>query len=390
MSHMLNVRKLYAIRFFYNLIPAYVIERLFWEARGMSIQMVVYTEIIFALTVVLLEVPTGIMADKWGRKHMMILCAFLGCIEFLLLLYAEEFWHFALVVFLAAIGMSASSGAETALLYDSLLAEGKESSFEKYLGRLQAVDIISITIAALCGSVLASHYGFEFNYWISFISMLVALFVTCSLIEPRQQVDEDEHIPIRVYLTASVQIFKENKGILLVLLSGMVTGAAISFLDEFWQIYLDRLDIPLLYFGLFSAATFLVRLPGNLFAYKLKDHFSYRLLILMITGFMTGGFIYISIIYDVSSLGVIFIICLFAGIIEPLAAGYLHHRVGSSMRATVGSFQSLGENVVLIGIGLGFGYFSTKWDIFGGYGFIACVCSVYFFYFLFASKEAVE
>ncbi|WP_256257485.1 MULTISPECIES: hypothetical protein [unclassified Paenibacillus] len=96
----------------------------------MTIQTVVYAEIIFALTIVAAEVPTGIAADKWGRKAMIVAASFLGCCEFLILLYAAEFWHFALVVFLAAIGSSASSGAEEALLYDSLLAEGRESEFE--------------------------------------------------------------------------------------------------------------------------------------------------------------------------------------------------------------------------------------------------------------------
>lgn len=76
MTYSKNIRRLYAIRFFHNLIPAYVIERLFWEQRGMTIQMVVFTEIIYAITVVLLEVPSGIAADKWGRKRMMVLNAF--------------------------------------------------------------------------------------------------------------------------------------------------------------------------------------------------------------------------------------------------------------------------------------------------------------------------
>jgi len=71
-----NIWKLYAIRFFHNLIPAYVIERLFWEQRGMTIQMVVYTEIIYAITVVLLEIPTGIIADKWSRKKMIMVETF--------------------------------------------------------------------------------------------------------------------------------------------------------------------------------------------------------------------------------------------------------------------------------------------------------------------------
>ena len=389
MSYRSNVWKLYAIRFFYNLIPAYVIERLFWEERGMTIQMVVYAEIIFAITVVLLEVPTGIIADKWGRKHMIVLSALLGCCEFLILVYATEFWHFALVVFLAAIGSSASSGAEDALLYDSLLSAREEQFFEKYVGRLNALDISSIMLAALCGSVLAGRFGYAFNYWVSFVSMLVSLCLTLMLVEPAGSRNEenDRQIPVRVYFTASLRLFRENKGVLLVVLSGMVTGAAINFIDEFWQTYLDRLGVPVIYFGLFSASLFLIRLPGNMMAYKLKSRFSYRLLLSGVTAVLALCFIYISIIKDYSGLAVIFIICLSAGMIEPLAAGYLHHRIDSSMRATMGSFQSLGENAILIVTGLGFGFFSSKYDVFGGYGFIGMVCSVFFVYFTFASNK---
>lgn len=389
MSYMPNVWKLYAIRFFYNLIPAYVIERLFWEERGMTIQMVVYAEIIFAITVVLLEVPTGIIADKWGRKHMIVLSALLGCCEFLILVYATEFWHFALVVFLAAIGSSASSGAENALLYDSLLSARKEQSFEKYLGRLNALDISSIMLAALCGSLLADRFGYAFNYWISFVSMLVSLCITLMLVEPAggRHGENDQQIPVHVYITASLRLFRDNKGVLLVVLSGMVTGAAINFIDEFWQTYLDRLGIPVIYFGLFSAAMFLIRLPGNIMAYMLLSRFSYRLLLSGVTAVLALCFIYLSIIKDYSGLAAMFFICLFAGMIEPLAAGYLHHRIDSSMRATMGSFQSLGENAVLILTGLGFGYFSSKYDVFGGYGFIGIICSVFFIYFIFASKK---
>jgi MFS family permease len=391
MGYMPNVWKLYAIRFFYNLIPAYVIERLFWEERGMTIQMVVFTEIIFAVTIVLLEIPTGIMADKWGRKHMIVLSALLGCFEFLILVYATEFWHFALVVFLAAIGSSASSGAESALLYDSLASEGKAQSFEKYVGRMNALDISSIMIAALCGSFLAGRYGYSFNYWISFVSMLVSLCFTLMLVEPAgsKQEDEDDQIPIKVYMSASLRLFRENKGVLLVVLSGMVTGAAINFIDEFWQTYLDRLGIPVIYFGLFSAALFLVRLPGSMMAYRLKNKFNYRFLLAGVTAVLAVCFIYLSVIKDFSGLAAMFIICLLAGMVEPLAAGYLHHRIDSKMRATMGSFQSLGENAVLIITGLGFGYFSSKYDVFGGYGFIGIVCGVFFIYFTFASKKII-
>jgi MFS family permease len=390
MNYKLNIWKLYAIRFFYNLIPAYVIERLFWEQRGMTIQMVVYTEIIFAITVVLLEVPTGIIADKWGRKKMIVLSTLLECFMFLILVFATEFWHFAAAIFLAGIARSASSGSENAMLYDSLLQNGQEQAFEKYLGRLNVCDFTAAIIAALCGSLLASRYGFELNYWISFVSMLVSVCVSLMLVETAVKSKSDESTEIKEHIKASVRFFRKHPGVYLVVLSGMVTGAALSFIDEFWQLYLNRLEIPVLYSGLFSAAIMIVRLPGNIIAYVIKSRFRYRTILSGVTAIFAVGFIYISVIKDYTSLVAIFLICLLSGIIEPITTGYLHHRINSSMRATIDSFQSLGLNVVLIITGLGFGYFSSKFDVFGGYGFIACICVAFFVYFLIASKETIE
>ena len=55
MGYLRNIKKLYIMSFFHSLIPAYVIERLFWQQRGMNVQMVIYAEIIYALTVTLLR-----------------------------------------------------------------------------------------------------------------------------------------------------------------------------------------------------------------------------------------------------------------------------------------------------------------------------------------------
>ncbi|MBD1379795.1 MFS transporter [Metabacillus arenae] len=390
MNYMDNIWKLYANRFFYNLIPAYVIERLFWEQRGMSIQMVVYTEIIFAITVVLLEVPTGIIADKWGRKKMIVLSALLECFMFLILLFATEFWHFAAAIFLAGIGRSASSGSENAMLYDSLLLSGNEQSFEKYLGRLNVWDFTSAIIAAMCGSFLANRFGFELNYWISFVSMLVSVCAAMTLVDPFVKSSTDEQVEIKTYIKASVFFFRKNPGVCLVVLSGMVTGAALNFIDEFWQLYLNRLEIPVIYFGLFSAGIMFIRVPGNLFAHVLKKRFNCRTLLSVVTAVFAAGFFYLSVMKDYTGLAVIFLICLFSGIIEPLSNGYLHHRIDSSMRATIDSFQSLGLNAVLIVSGLGFGFLSSKFDIFGGYGFLGLACGVFFVYFVIASKKVVE
>ena len=390
MNYMQNVWKLYAVRFFENLIPAYVIERLFWEQRGMTIQMVVYTEIIYAITIVLFEIPTGIIADKWSRKKMMVLNAFFGCCEICILIFATEFWHFAMVAFLAGVGRSARSGSENAILYDSLLRNGEAQSFEKHLGRLNACEFSAIILAALSGGLMANRFGFEFNYWVSMAGMFVSLCISLVLVEPDIKSETAMPIPIKEYIKISLRFFGKNPGVCLVLLSGMVTGAALNFIDEFWQLYINRLGIPVIYFGLFLAVLVFLRLPGSVIAYAMKNRFSYRFLLSGVVLVFAAGFLYLSVVKGYSSLVVIFLVCIVSGIIDPIATGYLHQRIDSSMRATIDSFQSLGLRAVLIIVGLGFGFFSSKLDIFGGYGFISFICGGFYIYFLVASKDIVQ
>jgi MFS family permease len=388
MNYMSNIWKLYAIRFFHNLIPAYVIERLFWEQRGMTIQMVVYTEIIYAITVVLLEIPTGIIADKWGRKRMMMLNAFFGCCEFMILIFANEFWHFAAAVFLAGIGRAACSGSENAILFDSLVSAGMEQQFEKSVGRLNVVDFAAVIIASLYGSIIAVYFGFEPNYWLSVGAMLVSLFISFSLIEPMVPSKAEKSTAIKEYIIVSFMFFKDNPCVCIVLLAGMVIGACMNFLDEFWQLYLSRLGIRVEYYGVFITVLVLLRLPGNMLASVMKSRFSYRNLLSGVLLVFTAGFLSLAIFRGYTGLAVISLIGLSSGIIEPLVSGYLHHRISdSSMRATLDSFQSLGLRAVLVIVGLGFGYFSSRYEIFGGYGFIAVICAVFLVCFRIITKK---
>jgi MFS family permease len=397
-----NIRKLYILRFFHSLIPAYVIERLYWEQRGMSIQEVVYTEIIYAVTIVLLEVPLGIAADKWGRKNLLILDAVLACFEFLLLLFATEFWHFALIVCLAGVGRSASSGAEDALLYDTLEAQGagQERRFEQLLGRLRACDISATIIAALCGSLLASRFELELNYWLSLGATLVSFIFTLALREPpraaaedpRSEAEGEQSAASTTYLRAAVKFFAVNPSVCLVVLSGMVLGVSVTFVEEFWQTYLDRAGIPVLWFGLFSAGIFLLQLPGSLLAHALVGRARYRTIITAVLIVFAIGFACLSATTAAPAAGLaaIGLICLAAGMTEPLVTGYVQHRAPSRVRATIGSFQSFGENAAMVIVGMGFGYFSMKHDIYGGFGTLAVLCGAFLVWFYAASRRRMD
>ncbi|WP_426452752.1 MFS transporter [Paenibacillus sp. S-38] len=385
-----NLGILFALRFFSSLIPAYVIERLYWQERGMTIGMVVYTEIIYAVTIILLEVPTGIAADRWGRKPMLVLGALLGCAEFLLLLYASSFWHFALVVFLAGISRSACSGAENAMLFDTLMQQGRASAFERQLGLLNVFDLSGAILAALSGSWLAGHYDLELNYWLSLGSAAAALLLTLLLVEPHAAHSGEAPMPFSHYVRASLRFFRSRRSLVPVLLSGMMAGSAVGFIDEFWQLYVNGIGLPVVAFGAVSAALMLLRLPGSLLAPWLVGRVGYRVLLVSVTVVCAAGFGTAAVSRDSAGLAALLAVCLFSGMMEPLVTGYLHHRADSSMRATIDSFQSLGLNAVHILTGLGFGALASRTDVFGGYGFVALVCTAFLLWFLAASRRIEE
>jgi MFS family permease len=379
-----NVNKLYVIIFFHNLIPAYVIERLFWEQRGMTVLMVVLCEIIYAVSIVIFEIPTGVFADKFGRKPLLVFGAVLSTFEFIILLFAYDFWTFALVVFLAGVSSACTSGAWNSLLYDSLVVVNKQAAFEKIVGRMNSLDFIGALVAALSGSVLANHYEFELNYILSATSMFLALFFTLFLKEPpRKRVDEKKtkQEPFLIYVRTALTFYKTNPILVSIIINAMAIGACITYLDEFWQLYLDEIGFTVMFFGVFSACIQLARIPGNLLAAYLLSYFKAERIILFILGTTSVGFIMTAIFPGAFGLFLIIFIFLGSGVIDPVVTGYLHHQTSSNIRATVESIQSLIESVITFAVGIGFGIIATNISVISGFIFLGGFSCLFFLVF---------
>ncbi len=381
-----NVNKLYLIIFFHNLTPAYVIERLFWEQRGMTVLMVVLCEIIYAVSIVIFEIPTGVFADKYGRKTLLVFGAVLSMFEFIILLFANHFWTFALVVFLAGISSACTSGAWNALLYDSLLTVKKQTSFEKIVGRMNSLDLIASLLAALSGSVLAKYFGFEFNYIVSAASMFLGLVLTILLKEPsrnrHQGTNEGKKGFFIVYVQKSISFYKTSPRVVSIITQAMGIAACITYLDEFWQLYLDEIGYSVLFFGLFSACISLARIPGNLLAAYLLTYFKAQSIIHFILGISTIGFFMTAIFPGIIGIIMIIFIFLASGVIDPVVTGYLHHHGNSEIRATIESIQSLFESIITFTVGIGFGIISSSFSILSGFIFLGAISCLFFFYYL--------
>ncbi|MDZ5710785.1 MFS transporter [Jeotgalibacillus haloalkalitolerans] len=365
-----NIKTLYVISFFFSLIPAYVIERLFWEMRGMSVLDVVLTEVIFGAVMLLMEVPSGVLADRIGRKPLIVTGVLFEGLMFAILLTADSFWQFGLAIAFAAAGAALLSGAENALLYDSLAAVNREERFDWHIGRLQAVRMVSLFIAAMSGSFLAVRVSLEVNYWLSLSSTLIAFLLTFLLKDVERKGDESEFTMAGQVIEA-VRFFKKQPALVYVLILGITVGLAAGFVEEFWQLYLVDAGISISFFGLFYGVILIVQIPGALAAHSLRKRFERGMLLKGVI--LTGAAALILSAVQVNWLGAAAIIffLLAAGMTEPLIMGALHEKADSRIRATIESFQSFVFNAVLIGAGTGFGYIATRFTLASGFLFLA-------------------
>jgi len=374
MSFEKNIRYLYAAMFFRKLMFAYAIERLFALERGMTVQLLVYTEIIYAITIVMLGVPSGILADKFGRKRLIVLGALFACFEFGVLIFAQGFWLFGLSALVAGFGGSFKSGTWNALLYDSLLSCGKQGEFEKYLGRMRAIDFTSTLIAVLSGAFIAHWAGFTFNYWLSVGSAVISLLLTLKLSEPPKHVHKaEEKAGIREIILSAVAFFKKHPDVLQMLIHVALIASVVNYVDEFWQVYLSDIHFPIMLFGIVSAMLTLIQMPGALLAAKLLNRFSHRTLIIFASFLASAGILWAAFAQHATGIIGIAGVCFAIALIEPVAAGYLHRRADPTARATIESIEVMFERLFTIGVGLLFGYLSTRFSIFTGFWMLGFV-----------------
>ena len=126
MNELNNNTKLFALfRVFFNCRFYYPIYLVMFLDFGLTISEFATLNLIWAIAIILLEVPSGALADHIGRKRLVILSAILMIGEISILIFTPVgspivFWMFVINRILSGAAEAAASGADEALAYDSI------------------------------------------------------------------------------------------------------------------------------------------------------------------------------------------------------------------------------------------------------------------------------
>jgi MFS family permease len=170
-----------ALSFAPIMIPVIV---LFWQQNGLDLFEIFLLQAVFAVAIVLLEVPTGLVADRVGKRTSLVwgmAIATLGMVAYAL---GTSFVTFAIAELLLALGLSFWSGAGSALLYDTLSALGREDDFRRIEGRTRAIQMVWFAACNLLGGFIGA-YSLRATVWLSCIGPLLGLLLALSLREVR-------------------------------------------------------------------------------------------------------------------------------------------------------------------------------------------------------------
>lgn len=156
---------------------------IYLAGKGMSLTQLGFLETIFHITSFAAEVPTGAIADIFGRRVSRIAGRALSLISVVLLLAANDFLWFAISFVFTALSYNLESGAGDALIYDSLKEIGKEDSYMKISGNKEVFYQTAGIISFLLGGYLAVM-SYDLAFTLTIIIGTVTFFQAFTFTEP--------------------------------------------------------------------------------------------------------------------------------------------------------------------------------------------------------------
>jgi len=357
-----NIALLYGFSFFDQFMIVIALWIPYLTTQGISMRQFMELQAVFAVVILIGEVPSGMLSDLWGRKKTLLLGATLKAVSFSFLPLWSSYEGFLVYHLIMGIALSMISGGDIALLYDSYLAaDGEPSRGTSILGNAKLAAQLGTTVSALLGgAVVTLSYGHLLwaNGILGWIPALLVLGVTeppAAHPRPKKWSSELKNVLATTLVGDGVTR--------LIFLNLVVwgSGALVMFWvnQKYWQVS----AVPLPWFGVLLAA------------YNLIDGFAARSAALGVSRYgrrpllIAVGVLPLIAYFGMASFlgwgGILFgfLFKIGRGLGEVLFLGSLNERISSAFRATVISLAQLGIRACFCLLGPLVGYGIDAWGL---------------------------
>lgn len=337
-----NIPRYYLFKFLVNFqlwLPIWVVYLA--EFRDLSLTEITVLDTVFWLLLVLLEVPTGAIADRFGRRWSLGLGAGVNTIAVLVFAVAGTYPILLLSYAAWAAAWTMFSGADVALFYDSLKADGREGDYQRLIGRSWAVQEGGSLAALLIGAPIAAWADLQLPILLSGGLMAAATLVAFSFREPPRQDAGEPQLGFFASTRRAAEIVWTTRSIRYFIPLAATIFACASCVSILKQPFLREHGVAVGMLGLYSVPGTLLTMFAGLVAHRVLRSIGvsrvFMLVPLGVIGVATGLGAWDSlgafVFYPL--LGLVF------GFSQPAISGYLNDRIPSAQRATILSMYQL-------------------------------------------------
>jgi len=351
-----NIWKLSVLKIakWFMLFMPYVIP--FYQSNGLDMHDIMILQAVYSVSILVLEIPSGYLADVIGRKKTLILGAILGFMGLAGYSMSYTFWGFLIAEIVLGFGQSFISGADSALLYDTLLNMKKQKKYIRYEGQMVSIGNVSEALAGLAGAGLAT-ISLRMNYYVQTGIAFAAVPIAFLLVEPvvHQQL---KVLKFRTILQIVNYSLIQNGKLRQNIIFSSIIGACTLIMAWFVQPYFQEVSLPLPLFGIFWTMLNLTVGIAAFTAYRFERRIGQKFTIIMIAVLIPSGYLLAGWFQSLWGISIIFFFYFIRGLATPVLKDYINRDTSSEIRATVLSVRNMIIRLTFILIGPAMGYLS--------------------------------
>lgn len=345
-----NIRKLYLFSFLQMTLFPMAIITLFWKDHiGLSLTQILLLQGILSVTMVVMEYPSGYISDRIGYRVALSLASLLGMIGWGAYTIADSFADVLVAEILLGISLAFISGTDSALLYETVKAEGNEEEYARYQGRMSGIGQVGESAGAIFAGLLYATAPL-LPFILQVAVWLLALFLTRSLVEPPRHVAA--HTTHLAEIKRSVRyVFLENRRLRAIILLNALLGLASYYPVWLVQPYMQDAGVPLAWFGPVWAGANLCVVLGALTSHRVKGIIGDRRMLLLFVLLVWAGYLGLGATGALWGFLFYYLLTIMRGLRGPMMLSHAHREIPSSHRAGILSLQSFTFRLLFVATG---------------------------------------
>lgn len=198
---------------------------------------------IYAFTVIVLELPTGIIADVFGRKKSFCLSVIISIMSLITLFIGRGIIFLSLGMILYGFSRALSSGSFDAMFIDYYIDNYGKDKLHNITTRLSVLEALGMSAGALSGgffpeisnTYFTSIGTYDLNLIVRIILAVVVAILSFVFIQETKSYEKEERITLKQHIKNSSILISKSRTIICIFISVFSTGFFLSSLETYWQ-----------------------------------------------------------------------------------------------------------------------------------------------------------